>query len=318
MKTRGRYYRPLASAFFLVVAAMLVVGCRRDKGPETPVDFKIACAANLSRHECAVAKRFSDYLQRNLDSAVWTYKQHFGNVVNTDDARELSKDYAPDGINAKSEDARTARTKWSAAVQEPSRALSREIYRRMLAADTVVFTAGGAGAGKTTAVETASEGDPALRRTLADALIIYDTTLSSEALAAEQINQALAAKKKVEIIYVYRDPVDSLVEGALPRAMSNGRTLPLKAFIRTHLGAPLTLEGVVRAFKSNPNFSYVIVDNSLGRGKAKVFAGDAEAFFKTHTETASELMPRLEESLKEAHQGGKISDAVFSAFMGSN
>src|SRR5204862_1333511 len=137
-------------------------------------------------------------------------------------------DYAPGGMEAEDAATRAARAQWSAAVHEPSSALTKEIFRRELKEapaakerNQVVFTAGGAGVGKTTSIHQVA----GLEQAVAAAQIVYDTTLSSLKSSLERVSQALQAGKAVSIVYVYRDPIDSFVAGVLPRAERNGRTL---------------------------------------------------------------------------------------------
>jgi hypothetical protein len=74
----------------------------------------------------------------------------------------------------------------------------------------VVFTAGGAGVGKTTSIRKLAE----LSHAVQVAEIVYETTLATYGSAVDRISQALVAGRMVSVVFVYRDPVVSLV---LPR-----------------------------------------------------------------------------------------------------
>ncbi|PZQ26799.1 MAG: hypothetical protein DI562_14435, partial [Stenotrophomonas acidaminiphila] len=128
-----------------------------------------------------------------------------GRVLNTDTARELSPEYLAD------------RTR-SADVHEAASDTIKLLYEQKLAQptpegfdSTVLFTAGGTGAGKTSGMK-------AMGDSIGRPEIIYDTNMNTLSSAVDKIEQALAAGRDVDIVYVYRDPVDALVNGAIPRA----------------------------------------------------------------------------------------------------
>jgi Zeta toxin len=292
-----------------------------DSGGVYPGRLEISKSKNLSTEERKVEERFANYLEEHTDEAVARYKAKYGKEIDTDNARELSADYAPGGPDAEDPATIRARTKWSEAVEEPSRALSKELYRRSLRSipapnqrKQVIFTAGGAGVGKTTSIEQV----PGLARAVDAAEIIYDTTLSHVKSAMAEVEQALAAGRVVSIIYVYRDPIDAFVGGVLPRAEAMGRTLPLEAFLDTHMGAADVLEKLAAAYQGNDKVAIAVIDNSRGRGNA----GPSDiGFVKVAAEKyrRDELKAKLSAALDEAYEKGKkgekdgISEAVYRA-----
>jgi len=289
-----------------------------------PGKLGIVKAKNLTPQEREVEARFAKYLEERTDEAIARYQAKYGKEINTDNARELSPDYAPGEMDAEDARTRVARAKWSSAVHEPSSALTKEIYRRELKKaaapnerSQVVFTAGGAGSGKTTGIQQIA----GLGRAVAAAQIVYDTTLSSLRSSMERISQALDAGKTVSIIYVYRDPIDSLVGGALPRAERNGRTLPLEAFLDTHMGAPEVLLKVAETYKNDKRVEIAIIDNSRGRGKAVVadlaFV-QAVARKYTREDLRAKLLRGLEDAYEKKKRGEKdgISEDIYRAFKG--
>src|SRR3546814_7560989 len=112
----------------------------------------------------------------------------------------------------------------SADVHEAASDTVKTLYESKLAQPTpegldraVLFTAGGTGAGKTTAVNAAGDafGKPE---------ITYDTNMNTLSSAVDKVDQALAAGRDVRLAYVYRDPVEALACGALPRAERQARS----------------------------------------------------------------------------------------------
>lgn len=230
-----------------------------------------------------------------------------GKILNTDTARELSPDYLAD------------RTK-SAVVHEPASQFIKDLYARKLTEDPkpgeqpmVLFTAGGTGAGKTSAIV----GLPSMAPVVDQAQIIYDTNMNGYASSRAKIDQALAAGKDVRIVLVVRDPADALVNGALPRAenqrrkFGTGRTVPLREHIRTHIGALETVQRLADEFADHPNVSVRIVDNSLGKGKAterdRAWLRDVQY---------NDIEQRVTAALESEYAAGRISAETYRGFAG--
>ena len=308
----------------LLILNSVSVGQPLDEASFYPGKLGIAKGKNLSAEERAVEARFAKYLEEHTDEAIARYVAKYGKEINTDNARELSVDYAPGGPDADDPVTKAARAKWSAAVQEPSSAFSKELYRRALQKvpvagqrRQVVFTAGGAGVGKTTSIQQIA----GLSRAVEAAEIIYDTTLSNLKSSMDRIAQALAAGRMVSIVFVYRDPIDSFVGGVLPRAERMGRTLPLEVFLDTHIGAADVLIKIAAVYKDDDRVAIAVIDNSRGRGNAaasniefvKVAAGKYRR---------DELRAKLSAALDEAYEKGKrgekdgISEAVYQGIKG--
>jgi len=289
-----------------------------------PGKLGIAKAKTLSPRGREIEARFAAYLENHTDEAIEQYRKKYGKEINTDNARELSPDYAPGGMEAEDAETRAARARWSSAVHEPSSALTKEIFRRVLKEapaanerNQVIFTAGGAGVGKTTSIHQVN----ALEQAVAAAQIVYDTTLSSLRSSLDRIAQALQAGKEVSIIYVYRDPIESFTGGALPRAERNGRTLPLEAYIETHLGAPEVLLKIADLYKSDSRVAIAVIDNSRGRGGAAVsdlnFVRSIAGKY-TREELNTKLVRALEDAYAKGKRGEKegISEIIYHGFKG--
>jgi len=308
----------------LVVVLLFSSAYGAEESGFYPGKLSIAKAKNLSPEERRIEAKFAEYLEAHTDEAITRYTAKYGKEINTDNVRELSIDYAPGGPEAEDSATKLARTKWSAAVQEPASALSKEIYRRALQKTPplkqrkqVLFTAGGAGVGKTTSIQQIS----ALAGTLDAAEMIYDTTLSNFKSSMDRVKQGVDAGRMVSIIFVYRDPVDSFVGGVLPRAERMGRTLPLEVFLDTHIGAAEVLEKIAQTYKGDDRVAIAVIDNSRGRGNA---APSNIAFVKSGAGKyrREELKAKLSAALDEAYERGKkgekdgISEAVYKAIKG--
>lgn len=273
---------------------------------------RVGAAAGSDKSPAAVEARFAAKLDRmspaEMDSAYAKLEDaEGGKVLNVDTMRELSPDYLADRTLA-------------AAVHEPASQATKDMYERRLAEapeagekPLVLFTAGGTGSGKSTAVK----GLPQLSELRTSAQLIYDTTMSGYKGSASKIDQALAAGKSVVVAYVYREPVDALVHGALTRAMNqeakygSGRTLRVEDHAATHVGAYDTLKGMQERYAGNPRVKFVVVDNSHGRGGQRVTSVD-----KLPRPSHSNLVGRLYEAVDQQYRAGKVSASVYQGFTG--
>ena len=226
-----------------------------------------------------------------------------GRILNTDDARELSPHYRAD------------RTK-SADVHEPASAFTKQMYADKLSNptppgmdNTVIFTAGGTGAGKTTGLQEVLSASPVAQR----AEIVYDTNMNKFSSADEKVRQALDAGRKVHVVYTYRDPSEALTQGALTRAsrmeaeLGTGRTVPLDEHFKTHIGAYEVMKQLQDKYGNDHRFEMTIVDNGRGKDRARVVSSLDQLPKLDHTKVRKEL----DDALENAYRTGKISQAIY-------
>lgn len=272
---------------------------------------RIEASTSLSPEHSEVEARFAQWILQDVDRAIGEYAAHpetnGGKILNTDIARDLSRDY-----NA----SKDARSQLSAAVHEPASWLIKEIYKRKLAEapkagelPIVAFTAGGTGAGKSSGIAKVDVAQAAVERAQA----VYDTNMNTWDSALGRVQQALDAGKKVEFIYVARDPVVALTQGALPRAMRQGRTVPLSEHAKTHIGAAKVAQRLVEQFKDNPNFSHIIVDNTGPHGSQSV--ADIAILKKIDYD---QLEGRLKAALESEYKNGRITEPVYRGTVGTD
>ena len=318
--------RPLNVAVWFVFCALL--SCTTVRAPQDsgsyPGQLRIVKAQNLSEEQRRVEARFAAYLESHTDEAIARYHAKYGTEINTDNVRELSIDYAPGGMDAEDSATISARTRWGDAVHEPASALTREIYRRALLKETppnqrrqVVFVVGGAGVGKTTSIRTLSD----LRNAVEASEIVYDTIFAGYRSALERVNLALDAGRMASLVFVYRDPMDSFIDGLLPRAKRGGRTLPLDVYVNSHVGALETFPRLAETFKGDHRLSFAVIDNSRGIANAAVADVD---FVKSTARKFSREALKLEvtRALEQAYEKGKkgdkdgISEMLYRAIKG--
>ena len=282
---------------------------RQKKLNAIKTDLKIEYATNLSLKDDVIQKKFGRYLEEHYQEARKIYKEHFGKVLNTDNARELSPDYAPGGINAKDQETKDARSTYAAAVHEPSSAFIKKMFiddlNELVAQGKqpdVFFTAGGTGSGKSTAIKDV----PRVQALYDRADIIYDTNLNKIKSAVDKFNEIFNRNGYIDIAYVHRSPLEALVVGSLPRAMRFGRTVPMSEHIRTHVGAPETLQKIKKMYENDPRVAIAVINNTRGKGNA-VEIPDKQLldFIKQVKYNETDLKTSLEKALEEEYAKGQ-------------
>jgi hypothetical protein len=257
----------------------------------------------------AIEGRYFDRLAKDYEGLKAAYaaipETKGGKVLNTDTARELSPDYLAD------------RTR-SADVHEPSSAFIKRVFAERMAQPTppgkepvVVFTAGGTGAGKTSGLKGLREADPRIDR----AELEYDTNMNKFSSAKEKVDQVLKSGRRAQVFFTYRNPVESLDQGALTRAMDQeaqfgtGRTVPITEHLNTHIGSRDVMEKLQKEYGDNPNFRLVVIDNSRGRGNAVVSSLD-----KLPKLDENKVRDELRQTLEKARAEKRISEKVYRGF----
>ena len=228
-----------------------------------------------------------------------------GKVINTDLARELSPEYL-------------ANRSLSANVHEASSTFAKKLYDRALARpkqgnemDLITFTAGGTGAGKTSGLNS----QPDLRQIADNSKAIFDTNMNTYKSAKKKIVQALDTGHEVAIVLTHRDPVESLVLGALTRAakqekkFGSGRTVPIGAHLETHLGARDTIRKLELEYADNPKVNVKYIDNSRGKGNAITTPFEDLPVMNT-----SKLKTELDDALEIEYKNKRISDEIYKGF----
>ena len=257
----------------------------------------------------AIEGRYFDRLAKDYEGLKAAYaaipETKGGKVLNTDTARELSPDYLAD------------RTR-SADVHEPSSAFIKRVFAERMAQPTppgkeplVVFTAGGTGAGKTSGLKGLREADPRIDR----AELEYDTNMNKFSSAKEKVDEVLKSGRRAQVFFTYRNPVESLDQGALTRAMDQeaqfgtGRTVPITEHLNTHIGSRDVMEKLQKEYGDNPNFRLVVIDNSRGRGNAVVSSLD-----KLPKLDENKVRDELRQTLEKARAEKRISEKVYRGF----
>lgn len=294
----GEKLAPTEEAFAVEQVARWIVGGAFDRQMEIPF------AEKLTPEQRVVETHAREQVLGDIEGQLRAYEQlpdsEGGKIINTDVARELFPEY------------RQARSIHSPSVHEPASALTKELYARKLAEpdpnglNMVTFTAGGTGAGKTTALGAV----PLASKIVEVSQIVYDTNLATFASAVKKVDQALAAGKQVNIMYVGADPEEAL-RRALHRATRTGRTVPLEEHAKTHQGSAETIAKMMEHYQGNDQVQFVILDNgSSGKGDVRIVEpAEAGAYFKSLN--FKNLPERLQGVLDAEKAAGRIDETIY-------
>lgn len=169
-----------------------------------------------------------------------------GHVIDVDMVRELSPQYRADRSQA-------------ARIHRAASDLSKELFAQALARPVAqgrdpvaVFTAGGGGSGKSTAIRhLMGEGR---------ADVTLDGTLSKLERARQQVQAALASDRRVEIRYVYRSPAKA-AQGAIERAIASGRPVPVDVLAQAHANAPRVVKALAQEYDGHEKVRVLAIHN---------------------------------------------------------
>jgi hypothetical protein len=275
-------------------------------GTFPPVD-KYSEQPPLDARQLEVQDRFAKYIEKDPQAAIDEYKQKFGNVVNADNAKELSVDYRAD------------RSANASAVHEPSSWLAKQVYKQILAApvpedkyNTAFFMTGGPGTGKTTAIE----GSKTLSRFIKNSNVVMDGTFAGFKSADAKIQQALAAGRDAIIAYVHRDPDDAFENGILRRAehgtegQQSGRTVPIDWAAPSYVNVRKSVDTLADKYKGNSKVHIIGIDNTHGKGQQKFMK---YADLPPMTKSVDDLKKSFSATLEKKYADGAISQKVYLA-----
>ncbi len=278
---------------------------RKTEGlPATPRVQIPENTTTLTPEQRAVETRARAAVQADLEGFIRRYDKlpdsEGGKVINTDIARELFPEYQHN------------REIHSPSVHEPASAVVKEVYAQKLTEvdpnglNMVSFTAGGTGAGKSTGI-----GSVELASSIRQASqIVYDTNLSNARSGGAKIDQALAAGKQVNIMFVGLDPEEAF-RRMLKRATRMGRTVPMVDHIGTHRGAIDTVIELQQRYADDPRVKFYFLDNGSGaRGEASLIPrAKGEEWLRSFN--FDNLEGRLQRILDAEYKAGRISEKVY-------
>lgn len=253
--------------------------------------------------EVVSPKKLSDdlvkYAEENKDRLVDAYIEKYGNVVSSDDAKDLFVDKGYNRLNAVD-------------FHEASSVVSNAAYLKLLESrkgqgnNTVLFSAGGPGAGKTTGLAAAG--------LTGEYAVTVDSNLQNFDSAVRKINKALDAGYNVDIVYVSRDPVEAFREGVIPRALREGRVVPKDIHAEISLKSAENLGAVAKHFEGDDRVSIIATLNKTGE-RAKLIPVNEIPKMRYNK---NELEAQLDEAIQGYEREGLIQPEFGRALRGGS
>lgn len=229
-------------------------------------------------------------------------------VISADVAKELSEDYSASKEN---------RGLYAGDVHETASAIAKAAYDDVLESpieegrtNAIMFTAGGPGVGKSSGQDAGGE----LKNISETAHAVVDGNMASAESASVRIDKALGKGMNVPIVHVYRDPEESYLEGVVPRGERMGRAVSIDSAMLIHQQSNEAILKVQDKYKNDPRVSVRFVDNSLGRGNAKLVSTVPNKGPRTRSEYKA-VAERLRVKVQKLYDDGKISQSIYEGAM---
>lgn len=224
-----------------------------------PGRLRVGKHPDLTPAQREVEARTAFALETDLEGYLRRYEAANGNYLGADNAKDLFPLYAATD---------RTRREFVEAVHYASGALVKELWQRRLAqaarpGEYVLFTAGGPGAGKTSAIES----QPSCRELVARAHLVHDTMLAEFDRGVAKIEGVRRTGRNVVVIYVYR-PVEQAMVGVIDRARHTGRIVTLPDVARKHFESQETLIALEEHYEKAPRVRFMVIDNSGPLGTA--------------------------------------------------
>jgi len=209
------------------------------------------------------------------------YIEKYKNEINPDAMRHLFEEYK--GYNTRDFDRVVG-------------ALTEITYNYLLETqigkenNTVFFTAGGSGSGKSRNIATLPQ--------KSDYAIILDATFSSKN-AVNKVKQALDKRFKVQIAYVLRDPLEAWTQGVLPRAKETGRIIDEAYHLESHKKARENILRLYEQYIISNQIEFEFSRNEIGEGLFKIEVEDLKNFTYNEIEVAKNMSKATDKAYEE-------------------
>lgn len=225
------------------------------KNPISPLtgnarkSFPNLTAEGKAKEIAGFNKMDSNFAERVKEHAALP-ESYGGKLINPDDMRPIVHDESKFGPY-KGTEAQT--------VHEPSSEMANHLKDEKLKTvkpgDVVVYTSGGPGSGKGTAIDGLF---PGWKDKMAFG---YDSVLGNPTKAIKDINTVLSKGGKMVVKHIVRDIEDGWVKGVIKRAISKGRTVPLSVYLGGTQEANSAMKVVLKEFTGNKDVYLPIIDN---------------------------------------------------------
>ena len=277
----------------------------KEENPFRDAAGKLVIPERASSHSDPALSDFEGKMRRVADDRTAADQKydalpdsHGGKVIGTDIYRNLLDEYAKDREGKLQFTNATGRVAQAAAKDRLWREIENRGDRK-----TLLFTAGGVAAGKTTSIS---------KEVRANADLIFDGTLRETAWAQKTIEQAVRKGWKVEVSYVQR-PLAEAARGVIERTDQEGRWGSYASLPKTHAEAQHSIVELSKHFAENPqvDFDYVLnhPDGLKDLSLADIDRGGKYSYATNDEKNASTGIRGSDSSADQAGAGGEEAGA---------
>lgn len=245
----------------------------------------------IQRYISKIEERAFIFLKKDPVELRNSYVEKFTNELNPDAMRKMFPEY--EGYNTNDFD-------------RVVEALTEITYNYLLEIqtakgnNTVFFTAGGSGSGKSRTIATLPQKN--------DYAIILDATFASKN-AANKVKQAVNKGFQVRIMYVLRDPLEAWVQGVLPRAKDTGRIIDEAYHLLSHKKARENVLRLYSEYENNENVTLGFLQNETERGLNTI---EVE-YLQNFTYNEKEVAEKMKAATDEAYEKKQLTQEQYQA-----
>jgi hypothetical protein len=140
--------------------------------------------------------------------------------------------------------------------------------------------------------------------------MIYDSNFDRFESASRRVEMAIKAGSKAVIVFVHRHPVEAYLEGVVPRALLEGRTVPITGHLRMHRDSLRRFLRVQAAFAADRRASFTVLNNTGHPAEAFPIEVD---YLRNVKYGWTEIREIIREGLGYLYAQGKISHTLYKA-----
>lgn len=126
---------------------------------------------------------------------------------------------------------------------------------------------------------------------------------------------AVDAGSRAVIIFVHRHPVEAYLEGVVPRALMEGRTVPITGHLRMHRDSLSSFLEAHKAFAADPRIAFKVLNNT--GHPAEAFPLDLD-YLRNVKYKWLEIHDVIKRGLDGLYERGKIPQTLYKASLGGS
>lgn len=116
------------------------------------------------------------------------------------------------------------------------------------------------------------------------------------------------------MIYVHRNPVEAYLNGVIPRALEQGRTVSIEGHLRIHKDSRETFLKIQKLLQDNDNVGFTVLANTGHESES--FETDL-GYLRSIQYDDPAVLATIRKGLDDAYRKGKIPQGLYEISCGS-